>query len=118
MTIPTEKGSPQGSCLSPELFNIYLADLCRQTEGLTTGLAKTYGASKDYGTRSLYFADDIMIFCHNEDQLIAVWKVIKSWSAKFEIPINYAKSGVLELRVDQRTPTSFFNPIADVPLVK
>ena len=29
VTIPTEKGSPQGSCLSPELFNIYLADLCR-----------------------------------------------------------------------------------------
>ena len=63
-------------------------------------MAKAFGASKEKGTRSLYFADDIMVFCHNEAQLKAVWKVIKEWSAEFEIPINFAKSGILELRVD------------------
>ena len=36
-TIKTLRGTPQGSCLSPDLWNIYIAQLCRDTQGFQAG---------------------------------------------------------------------------------
>jgi retron-type reverse transcriptase len=63
--IETKRGTPQGSCLSPDLWNIYLADLCNEVEGVTTANLDNFLRSNTplQGTRALFFADDTFIFC-------------------------------------------------------
>ena len=43
--------------------------------------------------------------------------MVQRWSSRNKIPINQQKSGVLELRVDQRTRRSMLSPI-NIPLVR
>ena len=57
--IPTEKGCPQGSCISPDLWAIGMADLCRDLNLIGSQIS----AQK---TEGLCFADDILVFCWDE----------------------------------------------------
>jgi hypothetical protein len=55
----------------------------------------------------LFFVDDLAVIAHGDDQLKRVMKIIEEWSIKKGVPINKAKSHILIVKVDQRTP----NPI-------
>ena len=57
--ITTEKGCPQGSCISPDLWAIGMADLCRDLNLIGSRIS-----SKK--TEGLCFADDILVFCWDE----------------------------------------------------
>ena len=53
--IETKRGCPQGSCLSPDLWNIGMADLCEELDGVTSN------ESQEKAT-ALCFCDDVLIF--------------------------------------------------------
>ena len=113
-SIPTMKGCPQGSCISPNLWAIYMADLCTVLKGI-----KQHNEPR--GTEALCFADDILVFCWSQSQLTLAWRLIKKWSLENEIPVNLQKCSVMELRVDGRTPSKFptdHGPLRDIPLTK
>ena len=108
--IPTDKGCPQGSCISPDLWAIGMADLCRDLNLIGSRIS-----SKK--TEGLCFADDILVFCWDEVQLRKSWALIKKWSAENQIPLNKDKCSLMELRVDNRTPMSLLSPISELKLV-
>ena len=102
---PTETfvGVPQGAITSPTLFNVYI-------DGLVDQLAAA-------NTRTLAFADDIAFFAKDRKELDASFKAIEDWSARYGIHMNCAKSGVMAVRVDRRTPMLPVEKVRGVPVV-
>jgi hypothetical protein len=94
--------------------------LCRALDGITGQRLRRgfWNRNSSRGSESYFFADDIVVFAQNEEELKAIWKKIMEWSEENEIKVNKAKSAVLELRIDQRTPTTRVSPIQGVPLEK
>ena len=88
--IKTTRGVGQGYVTSPTLFNCYTADLLRQMCQTATGV-KAY-------------ADDIAALCRSYDELVKTIKVVEEWCEANDIGINKAKSGIIHIRVDKRTP--------------
>ena len=109
-TIPTKRGVPQGSCLSPDLWAIGMADLCSLIENIKSNESVE-------GSTACCFADDILLFANDRSQLTIGWRRIKKWSTENKVPINFLKCEVMELRIDQRTPRSLSSPLNEVPLV-
>ena len=80
------KGVMQGSTISPSLFNIYL-------ETLLIRLAELMPIED-----ILAYADDIAICVYELKVLENVIKYIKEWCCEYGIPLNEAKSGVLNIK--------------------
>ena len=107
--IKTKRGCPQGSCLSPDLWAIGTADLCREINNIGT-------RESPEKSKALVFADDILCFAWDRSQLTIMWRLLKTWSRTNHIPINMEKCKLMELRVDQRTPRSLFSPLPELGL--
>ena len=63
--VPTQLGTPQGSCLSPTLWSIYIADLTRNVNGIESNNLDNFAGARNRikPTRALFFADDLIVFC-------------------------------------------------------
>ena len=85
-------GVPQGAVLSPTLFALYINDL----------IAELNTSNICYA-----FADDLVIVAEGEFQLHQVIEITERWSERNGIEVNKAKSGIIQVRKDGRTP----NPI-------
>ena len=79
--IPTERGCPQGSCISPDLWAIGMADLCRDLLNITSNESREKAVP-------CCFADDILLFAHDRSQLTKAWRIIQEWSEQNKVPIN------------------------------
>jgi len=84
-------GVAQGSLISPYLFNIY-------AEGLLESLE-----SEDWRARDLYgFADDHLVRNSSLPQLEKAIEIVEKWCIEFNIKLNPAKSGILEVMPKHR----------------
>ncbi len=79
-------GVAQGSIISPYLFNIYSEELLIRLEELGWGIRDLYG-----------FADDHLVLNGSVIQLRRAIGIIKDWSVQYNISLNPAKSGILEV---------------------
>ena len=93
-----ENGLPQGSCLSPILFNFFIDDLF---DLLPTGISS-----------SLY-ADDSAIWCsdvdpdHSMQRLQDALNIVQEWSRKHGLQFSAKKSAVMIFKKFSRTTSSF-----------
>ena len=101
--VPMDIGVPQGAVLSPTLFALYINDL----------LTKLNEETECYA-----FADDLVIIAKGPRQLSKAADVIEEWSAANGIGINKAKSGVMQIRKDRRTPPPLETQFRGYPLVR
>lgn len=82
-SIKTTRGVPQGSLISPLLFNIYIASLLKRMN--------------DFGlTRA--FADDIAIAINKDVETTKVIDTIVNWSDQNMMALNRGKSGIISKR--------------------
>ena len=103
----TEKGTPQGSTLSPDNWNLYCADLAKDLETI-----KQLEPKKKVGDQHenvdkilpLFFVDDLAIVVRGEKALEETYQRVKKWADENYVPINVAKSAVMIAKVDRRTP--------------
>ena len=82
-------GVPQGAVLSPTLFALYINDLV---------------AELNMGSTCYAFSDDLVIIAKGEMELDLAIDKIERWSTRNGIEVNKAKSGIIQVRKDRRTP--------------
>jgi hypothetical protein len=81
--VKSSKGIPQGSTLSPLLFDLYIDSLIKRLESDNT-LVRAY-------------ADDLVLILNHKEGIDAKLKIIIEWSKEFSININPKKSGIMRL---------------------
>ena len=81
--IKTNTGLPQGSWLSPILFNIYLDDLLNELEQ----------------NRLFHraYADDIIVGTTGKEEINLAWGIIKNWCKRNDVELNASKSGIMRI---------------------
>ena len=87
-------GVRQGECLSPLLFSLFLNDIEEQfshsgVEGLDLDLFKIF---------MLLYADDIVVFANNAEQLQAGFDVLSEYCARWKLKVNVSKTKILIFR--------------------
>lgn len=64
-----------------------------------------------------FYADDLIIRTIHEQNRNRAFQIVKQWGKEFDIEINVKKSGVFEVKVDQRTPKSIGFSLEGIPLL-
>jgi hypothetical protein len=80
------RGVPQGSTLSPFLFDIFINNLVEKF--LENGLNFM---------NILLYADDIAILFKDETELLKLIEILNNWTIIYNLKINKDKSGILYL---------------------
>ena len=86
----SDKGTRQGSVLSPLLFSIAILDLIHRLKGNRCGVT-VEGES----IPGLLFADDLVLMAGEEDELRKAMHVLEEWSTQWRFIINNDKCGVI-----------------------
>jgi RNA-directed DNA polymerase len=79
---PTEKGTPQGSVLSPLLANIYLNPLDHQMA--------------EKGWQMVRYADDFIILCESEAQAQEALQVVRQWVEQAGLTLHPSKTRIVD----------------------
>lgn len=93
-----EKGSPQGSVISPLLANLYLHEV------LDTWFQEVVTAHSRGKVMLIRYADDFIIGCENKEDAERIMKVLPLRFAKYGLTINSEKTHMAHFERPPRTP--------------
>jgi RNA-directed DNA polymerase len=77
-----EKGTPQGSVISPLLANIYLNDLDHQLSDISL----------------VRYADDLVVLCRTEDEAKSALETLAAWMTEAELRLHPDKTRIVDMR--------------------
>ena len=92
-SFPINQGVRQGCVLSPLLFNIYMAELAKDLMALDNGLMMD-----NHKINSIFWADDIVLLCENDDELNNMIKLIAEYCKRNKLTINCKKNKMPNLQ--------------------
>ena len=95
-------GVRQGDTLSPSLFSLFINELAVELKNLNIGIdinGKT--------VCTLFYADDIVLFAENEEDLQRLIEHVYKWCNKWKMFVNSDKTKVVHFR-NSRKPVSLF----------
>jgi hypothetical protein len=78
-----DKGVPQGSTLSPSMFNVYLEDAIMSSQILANGVEQN---------KIKAFADDLLLIADSIEEVEIFLKEIMNWKSTHGLEINVGKT--------------------------
>ena len=89
--VEINKGVMQGSIISPALFNIFIEPMLKLL-------------NREFNMEDIFaYADDIAICIYSIGELHKAINIINKWSNEAGIPINFRKSGILNIIKNTKT---------------
>ena len=84
--VKINRGAPQGSIISPILFNIVINDLIKEVK-------------EEFGEEqiTLAYADDLLFIIHGKVKVKKLISIVENWCRKNHMSINYNKSGIFKI---------------------
>ncbi len=79
---PTERGTPQGSVISPLLANLYLNPLDHELERL--------------GWKQVRYADDMVVLCQTKEQAQEVLSYLQEWTKEAGLILHPTKTRIVD----------------------
>lgn len=104
-------GVKQGDCLSPTLFSIFINNLAKEIKesniGVTLDIEDIAGNIEEIVINILLYADDIVIFAENEEDLQSLLFIVQIWCEKWRLEVNLSKTNILHVRQSKKTRSRF-----------
>ena len=104
-------GVKQGDCLSPTLFSIFINDLSFEIRNSNTGInidiEDIAGNIDTTVLNILLYADDIVLFAENEEDLQSLLFIVQVWCEKWRLQVNLAKTNILHIRSKRKMQSKF-----------
>ena len=101
----------QGDCLSPTLFAIFINDLANEVKSSGVGVHLNIDSNENITEATLLnillYADDIVLFASNEQDLQFLLNIVETWCEKWRLEVNLTKTNILHIR-NKRKPQSIF----------
>ena len=104
-------GVKQGDNLSPTLFAIFVNDLADEIKnskiGIEIEVEDLAGNIERSVLNILLYADDIVLFSQNEEDMQSLLCIVQSWCESWRLEVNLAKTNIMHVR-PKRKPSSNF----------
>ena len=104
-------GVKQGDCLSPTLFSIFINDLAIEIKnsniGIELEIEDIAGNIDVTMINILLYADDIVLFSENEEDLQHLLYIVQNWCEKWRLEVNLSKTNILHIRTKRKLQSIF-----------
>merc|ERR1711954_446024 len=104
-------GVKQGDCLSPTLFSIFINDLAWEIKdsniGVNIEVEDIAGNIEVIVLNILLYAEDIVLFAENEEDLQSLLFIVQIWCKKWRLEVNLSKANILHVRPNRKLQSIF-----------
>ena len=93
------------------MFAIFINDLANEIKntgiGLKLEIEDIAGNIENLVLNILLYADDIVIFAENEEDLQALLFIVQVWCEKWRLEVNLSKTNILHVRSKRKMQSKF-----------
>ena len=104
-------GVKQGDCLSPTLFSIFINDLALEIKESNIGVnIEVEDIAENIEVivlNILLYADDIVLFAENEEDLQSLLFIVQIWCKKWRLEVNLSKTNIHHIRPKRKVQSKF-----------